>query len=707
MPLSIADALRTWDTDGPVKALQSGYQLGLQASQARDSSNRDWNRIAQTAVAQAETAKVNSFNRVFEQMKFNTEKEQFGQKLALDQQKMKMLQQQDVFDQALVLEGINPRTGARNTGGGDYALPPGYTRSETGEIIGDNGDATTPGSFSIPDQSDFSGSGGPVGAGALFPGSEVSDGETVTPGSGQMSHDTVPGNSQFYTGGSDTPDTVAGSAGQTAQADVITDVEESPDNSGPTLVPAAPPNPEAVPVPTAPTDAPSGWLSRAMNYAVDQAKASLKQQPEGPAPSFTSEIDKVLASQTEAQQKLSTQFRDAERTEREAYNALREATFHAKNPKAPPQEKQLWAREVNRLAKQQGDAKATIVESQKQAALNGRSLENLQTIRPALDSLESLNTVLPATEVSRLASRLAVPKPSTDTLRTVADLQSYQALREANGWTYPSKGVSTARNVVDVYAELQKPDALESAQAAKNATLYDGVIKELDAQLANPDIKGRQKTDLEEERKAAKSAQLKFKVEGQRYLGLLENRNQALLADMRNPPKKPDPVTTGDAPAPKPDIAKPAPAPGSEEEGDVFEIARKRRDQRAGMAPADQIEWSTAKNSMAKLLGVDNREGLIQVLTDNPTESLREFKLALARQVPAPTDDPNNTTPWKPGDVGLSVFPKNAKSPYDITNALAEDIWKSLKRKDGDKVVPGDNLAAPKREILGKVMSEL
>ena len=327
MPLSIADALRTWDTDGPVKALQSGYQLGLQASQARDSSNRDWNRIAQTAVAQAETAKVNSFNRVFEQMKFDTEKEQFGQKLALDQQKMKMLQQQNTFDQALVLGGINPNTGSRAVGGGDYPLPAGYVGSDTG--------GSAPGSFSIPDQSDFSGSGGPVGAGALFPStdSESAEGETVVPNPDQ-------------------PDTVVASPGQNVQADVMTDVEESPDNSGPTLVPAAPPNPEAVPVPTAPSDAPSGWVSRAMNYAVDQAKVSLKQQPEGPAPSFTSEIDKVLASQTEAQQKLSTQFRDAKRTEEEAYQALREATARAKDPKAPAQAQQVWAQERDRLAKQ-------------------------------------------------------------------------------------------------------------------------------------------------------------------------------------------------------------------------------------------------------------------------------------------------------------------------------------------------------------------
>lgn len=135
MAFTIRDAIATWDTKSPLKSYLASFQ-------SFDSSNRDWQRIAQTAVAQAEDQKASNFNRMMDRMKYRDQQDQ--QKFANDMKRQEFLLRREQMEREndMIAQGINPRTGAPVSGTASATIwPPGM---EPTQMTGETGEEEAP-----------------------------------------------------------------------------------------------------------------------------------------------------------------------------------------------------------------------------------------------------------------------------------------------------------------------------------------------------------------------------------------------------------------------------------------------------------------------------------------------------------------------------------------------------------------------------------
>lgn len=519
MPLSIRDAIATWDTDGPLKAYVTGFQTGLAGAQAKDASARDKQRIALQAVAQAESAKARNFNEMMDRMKFGQEKEQFAVNFELKKQEQaqRAAQYQDQRD--LVMKGINPRTGATtaSTTSGlypDQYLPEGSSPS---------------GNLSFPSDG-MSVSGGGADS-SLFPeGSPPPDGSAVPA--------LQPGDP-----------VISNPAGSTAQENVVGDLGSTTAPADGSLLQTAP----AVRRQT-PEEIQQGFLSRI------QQKPSTQASSETPAWSATA--DAVLESQRARQTTLQQQAEIAAGKASQAQDYAVRSRSMALNRNVPVDAKQQWITAGSNAAKEAGQAKADAVNYSRDAALEAKNTEALaQRVDVFKSTVDDLQGVLPNNDLEKLSKEALALKPSKVTTDTLNDLQSYAQLRQAQGWDYESKGISTARNVVRAYADLQKDEVAKSRAADAEAKLVEAELRDHTKKVED-NKEGSKARILQSVQKELEKRYASLNTAGLLYRGTAKAAEEARQSDIRNfkPAQK-----KAETPAPPtvPVAAKPAMTPSS------------------------------------------------------------------------------------------------------------------------------------------------
>lgn len=503
MAFTVADALRTWDTDGPGNALRQGYALGLQRAQAQDTAIRDRQRLEQEAVRLAEQQKTNNYNRVFDQLKFGEEKRQFEQQQRLRELTLGRQIQNDTFDQSLIQSGRNPNTGQSYMDANAALYPPGYgpsgtTSSETAfppipESSGVSSKlpplpdrASTP--AGLPD--------GPVEEpqAALFPGNEIKE----PPGAVVNVLTDMPGN-----------------------PGVVTDT---------TLVEGAPPA----------AGVSFGNLPAIAESLVPETTAST-------AP--VSEADRIIAGLRERQNALLTGAETAAGEARESANAAMEARSMARSRQLPADSRQAWMQFGSKEARTAGEAQTTAQNLARDLTVNREQLKVLEERKVALDNISPLRGVLPEEELSRVEKAALNPKISPTTAETLKELEVYTAIREANGWTHPSKSVDTARTVARVNTSLQSEKARESRQADEEAVRAKRELDEVNARLA-ASKSSKERGTLETEQKTLASRYEKLYGDGLYYRGLRRDYEEARKADVRKTSKEETPPATATPAAP-------------------------------------------------------------------------------------------------------------------------------------------------------------
>lgn len=542
MAFTVADALRTWNTDGPANAVRQGYALGLQAAQARDTSARDRQRLEMEAIRLAEQQKTSDFNRVFDQLKFGEEQKQFQQQQRLREQVYGRQVQNDRFDQGMISQGINPNTGARSAGAvGDY--PPGY--GPGGAVVGPSGSTFPP----IPEPS------GPPSTLPPIPG----DVENAPPVSATGSLPPLPDGPVANVDGLLLPGNEITAPPGGEVLNVVTDMPGTPGAVNDTTIVEAPPPTAGISFGSLPA------------FGADLAAAV----PEPPTP--ISELDRIAEDLRKRQDELAAATEMAGGRAKALIGDAQIAAAKAKSNQRTPDEQRSWADYARKNNEEAGALQKQAIRTAREVTALATQEKELEARRPVVEAISTLRGVLPEDQLREVEASALAKKPSATATQKLTDLENYVAARQANDWTHESRGVEAARAVGRTYAAMQDPKFIESQRADAEAQLVKPELDQLNREL-DSGLSGARKATAELQQKELSERYTRLRSEGLLYRGHVAAYMDARAADVKTTPKKAattTPATTSPAAAPATSAAAPKPAPGKSLVMDWIETVRK------------------------------------------------------------------------------------------------------------------------------------
>ena len=581
---TFAEALESQKGADPLGSFLNGYKTGLAGAQARDVSARDQSKLAMEAVAQAERAKAQNVNQMLDRMKMAQDDRQFNDTLALKAEELKIRKDQFTQNLDFLNRGVNPRTGqSYGSTGIDTFIPEKFrVTGGGGGAAADSVGAVTSGSSSASNDANNAAplpEPGDMLAGS--PGGDLLPGDTFGAPSGSRADVNVV--TDLPSGGSNSPsifdkappapdvpdaptispgaNTPMGEPPATSVAPNLPEVLESP------AAPAAPSEPAAAsssltapPMPVTPPRT-LGPVAQAIAKAVSLA-GTAPATPGAPEPRMplADVASQVLTSQRNLQDGLQAQLDASGASAQEAARFAQEAGSELRNKRLSPEHQRDLKESMNKAASIFGEEKQRIASLAKKVADETAKTKFLEERSNLLAGINDLSNVLPAKDYLKIAKAAMTPVKDPNVEASLKDLSVYNEVRQANNLTYPSKGITTARNVAKIYADSQTKEVRESAQSEMESYAVARDVIAKSNLLASPEGKalaaGERKL-LEKDIEGLVKKHTDLSNNGLKYRAQVTAFDEALKADGRPEPKKPAPSGTAAA-------APAAPAPVQE-----------------------------------------------------------------------------------------------------------------------------------------------
>lgn len=320
------------------------------------------------------------------------------------------------------------------------------------------------------------------------------------------------------------------------------------------------------------------------------------------------------------------------------------------------------------------NAAAAANEAKYRAANEGKSMAVLQKRQDELSALAHLDGVLPEADRQKLLTDAADLKTGGTADRTIATLKAYDSARQTFGLEHQSNGIKTAEQVARLGLAMATPEAAKDREESQKAEVYRKLIADDEAK---PDGE-REDPDTVKEWKKSLNQNLAGDMQW-------KNREAAFKSAVKKDTLIPPTVEEGAV------VSAPAAAPAAPVVKDVISqanaAAAKPSDE---MSAEDQAGWTQAKMALRNNIG--GKKALDEAVARvGGVETLEDLKKALRTQMQATVQEGGRENTFI-SEVFPRGLPKNARTPGDVVDALAEDIWASTGRQGATKVVKG---AAP------------